>query len=293
MSDSMLARFFGLEVRLFRFQLQGAVWWFAQAKRDQVAGGATYRAAAIERDEIEQTSEPAKDKLKIRFAYLRDLDALPYEIPATQSLGDLWHPFVPSDHVKVMCLDWDGSAAAPRMVWSGYVSQPQFSDVELELTCHPNTAIGEAKNQGPKSQRACWKPPYSTGLDGCNLDPDDFYVPGAISAIDGLTMTVPAFATAPFSLLQGEFRWERTITAHNGTIAITERRTISAHDGATARLLSGGLGLAGALDVVGLPGCPGTWDACAERRPDPQNHYGGAYYKPVKNPYDGQSMSWG
>ena len=29
------------------------------------------------------------------------------------------------------------------------------------------------------------------------------------------------------------------------------------------------------------------------RRDDPQNHYGGAFYKPVKNPYDGGSMSWG
>ena len=45
---------------MFRFELQNAVWWFAQADRDLGhAGGTTYRAA-VERDDIRQTSEPAK-----------------------------------------------------------------------------------------------------------------------------------------------------------------------------------------------------------------------------------------
>lgn len=288
------SRFGGKPVRLYRFQLQDAVWWFAQADRDITAGGADWIASGINRDDIKQTNEPAKDKLKIRFAYLRDPNANALDIPSTQDLGDLWHPYVPSDKVQVMCLDWMyGDTDPPVMRWSGYVAQPQFSDVELELTCIPNSAIGEAKNQGPKNQRACWKAPYSTGLDGCNLDPADFEVPGVITGIDGLTVTVPEFDGTPFSLLQGEFRWPRTITAHNGAIEITERRTITTHDGADVRLLYGGLGLADAAVVVGLPGCPGTWEACAARRADPQNHFGGAYYKPIKNPYDGESMSWG
>lgn len=289
------SRFGGKPVRLYRFQLQDAVWWFAQADRDLTPpGGAVYRAATIERDEIKQTNEPAKDKLKIRFAYLRDPNASLADIPSTQDFGDLWHPFVPSDQVQVMCLAWMyGDTDPPKVEWTGYVAQPQFTDWELELTCIPNTAIGEAKNQGPKNQRACWKVPYSTGLDGCNLDAADFEVPGEITDIDGLTLTVPAFAAAPFSLLQGEFRWPRTITAHNGEIEIIERRTITSHDGAVIKLLYGGLGLADAPAVGALPTCPGTWDACAERRDDPQNHYGGDPYKPVKNPYDGQAMSWG
>lgn len=288
------SRFGGKPARLYRFELQGAVWWFAQADRDlDPPGGATYREAKIDRDEIKQTNEPAKDKLKIRFAYLRDPNASLADIPSTQDFGDLWHPYVPSDQVKVMCLEWHvGSAEAPKVMWTGFVAQPQFTDVELELTCVPSIAIGEAKNQGPKNQRACWKVPYSTGLDGCNLDPADFEVPGAIAGVAGFTVTVPAFASAPFSLLQGEFRWPRTITAHNGTIEILERRTITAHDGADVKLLYGGLGLAAAV-VGALPTCPGTWDACAARRDDPQNHYGGDFYKPVKNPYDGEAMSWG
>lgn len=294
MSDARLARFKGKLVRLYRFQLQGAVWWFAQAKRDQSAGSATWRAAEIDRDDIEQTNEPAKDSLKIRFAYLRDPDADPLDIPSTQDFGDLWHPYVPSDQVQVMCLDWmKGSGDPPLMVWSGFVAQPRFTDTELELTCVPATVLGEARGQGPRNQRACWKVPYSTGLRGCNLDPANFEVPGEITDLDGLTVTVPEFASAPFSLLQGEFRWPRTITAHNGEIEIIERRTITAHDGAVVTLLYGGIGLTEAAEVIGLPSCEGTWNACAARRDDPENHHGGAPNKPIKSPYDGgESMSW-
>ncbi len=287
------SRFGARPVRLYRFQLQGAIWWFVQSDRDMTTpGGATWKAARIDRDDIQQTAERAKDKLKIRIAYLRDPAAPALDIPSTQSLGDLWHPYVPSDKVQVMCFDWMfGDTDAPKLVWSGVVSQPQFTDVELELTCLPNSAFGEAKNQGPRAQRACWKVPYSTGLDGCNLDPADFEVPGTISVVAGLTITVPAFAAAPLSLLQGEFRWPREVTAHNGDIEITERRTITSVSGAVITLLYGGEGLANGVDVTGLPGCPGTWDAC-EARDNTINH-GGAAYKPIKSPYDGESMSWG
>ena len=157
------SRFGARPVRLYRFQLQGAIWWFAQADREiETPGGVTWRPAKIERDDIQQTSERAKDKLKIRFGYLRDpyAPALDLAAVATQSLGDLWHPYVPSDKVQVMCLDWMfGDTDPPKMMWSGVVSQPSFTDVELELNCLPSSAFGEAKNQGPKAQRACWKPP--------------------------------------------------------------------------------------------------------------------------------------
>lgn len=287
------SRFGARPVRLYRFQLQGAIWWYAQADRDvETPGGTTWMAAQIDRDDIQQTSERAKDKLKIRIAYLRDPNAPVLDIPATQSLGDLWHPYIPSDKVQVMCLEWMyGDTDPPKMVWSGIVSQPQFTDVELELSCLPSSAFGEAKNQGPRAQRACWKVPYSIGLDGCNLDPADFEVPGTISDVDGLTITVLEFAAPAFSLLQGEFRWARTITAHNGDVEITERRTIIAADAAEVTLLYGGAGLANDVEVVALPGCPGTWDACEAR--DNTINFGGAAYKPVKSPYDGESMSWG
>ena len=293
-NDLLKSRFGARPVQLFRFEYQGAIWWFARADRDiETPGGTTWRAASIDRDDIQQTNERAKDALKIRIAYLRDPNAPALDIPATQTLGDLWHPFVPCDRVNVMCLEWMfGDTDAPKMVWSGVVLQPQFTDVQLELSCRPNISFGENKGQGPRAQRACWKVPYSTGLDGCNLDPDDFDIAGTVTAVDGLTVTVPEFASPAFSLLQGELRWPRTITAHNGDIEITERRTLMAVGGADVTLLYSGAGLAAGVEVAGRPGCPGTYPAC-EARGNLINH-GGAAYKPVKSPYGGgESMSWG
>ena len=97
-----LSRFGGRPVRLFQFQLQGLTWRFCKAPQDLTIGGFTYLAAQIDRSEIRQTIERAKDKLKITMAYLRDPHAPAY--PPTQALGDNWHPYAPSDTMRVICL---------------------------------------------------------------------------------------------------------------------------------------------------------------------------------------------
>ena len=281
------SRFLGRPVRLFRFELQGLVWRFAQSDRDVVAGGVNWTAAQISRDDIRQTSERAKDQLKIRFAYLRDPGAPLAALPPTQALGDLWHPYIPSSAVRVQCLVTHiGDTDPPVLEWSGEVRQPRFTDVELELTCVPGNSRGEARNQGVKFQRSCSKTVYSTGVRGCNLNPAAFTIAAVLTGASGLTLTAAEFATAPHSLLQGWLSWTRP----NG---IVERRTIVHHSGDQVRLLYGGQGLASGLAVTVLPNCPGTFAACAARRADPELHYSGAIYEPIENPHEGGSMSWG
>lgn len=291
--DTLQQAFFGgAPVLLFRFQLQDAVWWFAQADDDvETAGGITWRASKISCDNIRQTRERSKDNLGIRFPYNRLQQTNPIEIPTTQGFGDLWHPYVPSDTITVMVLITHyGATDAPKLQWSGEVGQPEYTDTQLQLTCTPGRSISQAKRQGAKSQRACWKRPYSTGLRGCNLDPDDFRIPGTVSARAGLQLTVPAFAAAPLSLQQGSIEWPRTIEAHNGAIEIIERRTIVEHDGAMVRLLYGANELPDVVNVVGLPGCEGTRPACVAR--DNYINFGGLPFKPIRNP-EKQAMSWG
>lgn len=288
MPDLRKSRFGATRIPLFRFDYQGTVWRFAQAERDITAGGYTWTAAPISRDPVRQTSESAQDKVKCRMAYLRDPAAPLADLPATQPIGELWHPYLPSGRVQVAFLEAveDGDAA-PAMVWSGEVSQPAFTDVELELICTPGNNYARAANQGPRLQRACWKVPYSTGIRGCNLLPADFEVAASLTAVDGLTLTAAEFVGTAFPLLQGKLSWVRS----NGWV---ETKTIVVHDAVagTVRVLDGGAELAAGLAVVALPTCPGTWDACAARRADPQLHFGGAQYLRVKNPYDGESMSW-
>ena len=358
------SRFGGRPVRLFRFELQGLVWRYCNAPQDLTIDGVTYLAAQIDRSEIRQTIERAKDKLKITMAYLRDPHAPAY--PATQALGDNWHPYTPSDTMRVICMATHlGDTDPPNVEWMGIVTQPEFTDVELTLTCEPGTAIAQAVQQGPKWQRGCWKTFGSTGPRGCgfNLAPipvhnvvtsvsgndvtivgfgeatypfvgNDFtwetaeevegegpvqhtavilaqdgftftlsdvtgIVPemavilyegagsrGTITEVSGLQITSPVFADAPLPLMGGWAEWTRAD-------GIVERRSITAQSGATITLLYGAADLAPGLVVTAKPGCEQTWDACVTRfGGDAPNHYGGAIYKPVKNP-TGDSMSWG
>ncbi|MBH1476317.1 phage BR0599 family protein [Stenotrophomonas forensis] len=280
--DFELSRFRGKPIHLFVFSRQNLTWRLASADRDVVVGAHTYLGAQIERSEIKQTAERAKDKITIRMAYLRDPAALEY--PVTQALGDNWHPFIPSDSVHVVCLSTHhGDSSPPIVEWSGVVTQPKFGDVTLELTCEPTNGLARARQQGPKWQRACWKTVYSAGPRGCNLSRDSVKVEGMLSSATGMLVSSPAFGLSPLPLAGGYLTWTRSD-------GLVERRTIMGHSGNTITLLYGAADLAAGLAVVALPGCARTWAACEVR--GNTDNYGGSVYKPIKNPMDGVSMSW-
>ena len=283
----MPSRFGTKRVRLFRFAYQSKVWRFAQSKVDIDAGDATWLAATIERDDIRLTAEAAKDKLNVRCAYLRDPFAPEPMIPVTQPLGDLWHPWIPTDVVSVMCLEHEiGSEDPPAVQWMGVVAQPRFTDVLLELTCKPGNTAAEAANQGEKWQIGCWKTVFSQGIRACNLVEADFETTAMLTDVDGLVLTAAEFPIGslvkPLSLRGGEAKW----TDSDGLV---HRRMILAHDEDTIRIHFGGPELAPGLVVVVKPNCEQTWAACTAR--ENTDNYGGAIYMPVEDP-EKVSMSW-
>lgn len=278
-----LSRFAGRPVHFFMFTLQGKVWRFNSSDRDILVSGKTYLSAQISRSEIKLTTERAKDKITITLAYLRDPTATAF--PSTQSLGDVWHPYIPSDTVYVTCMSGHyGDDAPPTVEWMGQVTQPKFGDVELELACTPTSDLDLARNQGPRWQRTCWKTPYSTGLRGCNMNPADFEIAATLTAVNKLTVTAAAFGTAPLPLGGSSLRWTRA----DGVI---ERRSVMGQSGTALTLLYGAADLVPGTNVIVRPGCPRSWVACEAR--NNTDNYGGAIYKPVENPMDGVSMSWG
>lgn len=167
----------------------------------------------------------------------------------------------------------------------GIVKQPEFTDVECTLTCKPGPSYPEATNQGPKWQTGCWKTPYSQGPRGCGMQLADFEVPATLTAVAGVVLTAAAFGTSPLSLLGGWMQWTRDD-------GLVERRTITAHSGTSITVQFGAPDFTIGLDVSAWPNCELTWAACGERHPDPENHYGGALFRPIKNP-SGESMSFG
>ncbi|MCH6484238.1 DUF2163 domain-containing protein [Pseudoxanthomonas sp. LH2527] len=185
-----LGRFTGRPVHLFVFRRQGLTWRYWAGDEDREFGGHLYRGAQIQRSEIKQTTERAKDRIKITMAYVRAPDALEY--PSTQELGDNWFPYVPTDTMSVMCLATHiGDVDPPAIEWQGVVTQPKFTDTELELTCEPDNGVDRARNQGAKWQRGCWKTVYSTGPRGCNLNPAAHTVQGTIERLEQTSSDTP------------------------------------------------------------------------------------------------------
>lgn len=109
-------------------------------------------------------------------------------------------------------------------------------------------------------------------------------VSAALASVDGLSVAAAEFAASAYSLAGGSLSWTRAD-------GIIERRSIMRHEGDTLTLLYGAADLAAGLAVTAKPGCAHTWAACAAF--GNTVNFGGAAYKPVKNPLDGVSMSWG
>lgn len=281
--DFELSRRGGKPIHLFRFTRQGVVWRIANYERDLTIGGFTYTGAPISRTEIKQTIETAQDSITITLPYNRDPNNTD---PATQSLGDNWHPYVPSDTVGVVCMATHLNDPDQQVIveWMGQIGQPKFTDGQLELTCVQASSIGKAQRQGPNWQIACWKTVFSTGLRGCNLDRVALTTTTTLSAVNGLTLTAAAFNGLPLSLAGGALQF-------TNSAGLVERLSIMAHSGASITLLSGAAGLTTGVVVSVCPSCERTWAACIAR--GNTGNYGGAIYKPVQNPYNGQSMSWG
>ncbi|HEX7375153.1 MAG TPA: phage BR0599 family protein, partial [Steroidobacteraceae bacterium] len=106
----------------------------------------------------------------------------------------------------------------------------------------------------------------------------------------------PALA-ASASVISSDWVKETALSLNGGFVewqradGLVESRSIMAASGSTVTLLYGGQGLAVGLGIVARPGCEHSWAACLAR--GNTINYGGSVYKPVQNPYDGQSMSWG
>jgi hypothetical protein len=281
-NDFELSRRGGKPTHLFRFTRQGQVWRFAASDRDITIGGFTWLSAPISREEIKQTVETAQASIAITLPYNRDANNTD---PVTQSLGDNWHPFIPSDTVAVACMATHLNDPDQEIIveWLGQVGQPTFTDGQLKLTCVQASSIGKAQRQGAKWQIACWKTVYSVGVRGCNLDRATQSTTATLTDVNGLTLTAAAFSSVPLPLAGGGLQF----TDSNGMV---QRLSIMGHQGAAITVLSGAAGLVAGTDVTVYPGCPRTWTGCDAR--GNTINYGGAIYKPVQNPYNGQSMSW-
>ncbi|MGV8959200.1 MAG: phage BR0599 family protein [Stenotrophomonas sp.] len=276
-----VSRFLGQPVHLFVFARKHLVWRFNSSTRPITIDGATYLPASISRSAIRQTAERAKDKITIRFPYLRDPAAGEY--PPTQSLGDNWHPYPPGDMIHVTCKAYHHGDAEAVVEWMGRVTQPRFTDTELELTCEPGRPRGNFSGLSLRWQRSCPLALYSQGVGMCGVAAADHALPASLTAASGLTLTASAFGSLPAGRLAGGYvEWERGD-------GLTERRSIMAHAGSTIEINYGAQMLAPGVAVIAYPGCAHTANDCKDYFNN-MDRFGGCPYLPVKNPFDGMPV---
>lgn len=148
----MYGRFGVKPVHLFVFTRQHLVWRYCTADRDLVVERKTYFSAQIDAARSSRPSKRAKRQDHDRVPHLLDPAS---QYPVANPLGDNWFPHVPQDVVGVTCLAYDaGGDDPPAIEWIGEVTQPKFSDTELELTCEPDNGYSRARNRGAGSAAA-------------------------------------------------------------------------------------------------------------------------------------------
>ncbi|MFC6349817.1 DUF2163 domain-containing protein [Stenotrophomonas sp. CW117] len=274
-----LSRFFNQPVHLFRFAMGPLSWHFTTSDVAIVLGDEEYLPCGISRSAIRETVERAKNNITITMPYA--LDPAAPEKPVTQSFGDIWRPYPPSQRVMVTCMALHRGDTDVQVEWMGNVLQPEFTDTSLKLTCAPTIARHRAKGGGRRVQRACELTVYGQGLGQCNLLKEAFAVPVTVTAVSGLLVTAPGLSASTLSLEGGFVEW----TLPSGLV---ESRTVMAHSGDVIELDYGAFALAPGLELIAYPGCPHTWAACEER--GNTDNYGGFIYLTSKNPWSGNPL---
>lgn len=279
-----LARFLGRKVALYRFTRGSVVWRFTSADRDRVVAGQTYLSCrGIAHSEIsESVSSTQKNQVTITLPYR--LDASGDDLPVTQSLGDNWMPYPPSQRIFVDILTQhvDDPDAETKVEWMGRVVGPSFTDTQLKLTCDPSYRTGKVAGTGRRWLRGCGVPVYSQGIGMCNLDKATLALPATVWAVAGLQLNAAAFSTAPLNLAGGFLEWTRDD-------GLLEERTILAHTGDAIVVDYGALDLAIGLEVTAYPGCAHNLAACEVR--GNEIHYPGYKDLPTEDPMP-RSQAW-
>jgi uncharacterized phage protein (TIGR02218 family) len=143
--------------------------------------------------------------------------------------------------------------------FTGRVSTPKFSET-CEITCESRQATWKQQIPSLVFQNQC---PLRWGGPRCGVTKDNYRVPAAIEAINGLVLSSPAFAAHADGWFRGG--WVEL----NGVL-----RMITGHTGSDITLLVPMPGISLGAQVVAFPGCPGTEEACRVKFSNLDQHLG-------------------
>lgn len=273
----------GRPVFLYRMVQGSLVWLFTTATRVIEFGGEEYLPSSVSGTELKQSSEMAKDGIRLTF-------------PRTDEFASQFLGYAPDlvTTVTVFRLHTSDPDSEAIVYWKGRIASSKAAGAKIELECESIFTSMRRPGLRARYQRSCRHALYGRG---CRLDPETFAVPGRPTAIsaNAVVVTVPeaaAFADGWFfgGMLRASDGALRLVVGHVGsTITLSRPLARLAQDIASAGYGNDYGNQYGGPACKLYPGCDHSTAACLGKFDNLDNH-GGFPFIPLKNPFGGSSI---
>lgn len=273
-ATSETSRYAAAPVELFRFDYGLSSYCYTSADRDQPHQGQLYKAAPLSRGQVDQSQEDQAGSLEV-------------SIPRESPVAALFIDYLPVTPVSLTVYRLHRGGTDTISLFRGTVTAATFSENECKLRCAANSDVTGRMIPIAVYQSQCNHVLFSTSRSydlaggnraqslGCNVSRDDHRATAAITAAQGVTLTVPALDSFP----SGHFTYGYVERASG------EVRWITAHNGDTITLNYPLRDLAPGERVSVFPGCDGSENTCRSKFNNTIN-FGGFTRLPQKNPFN-------
>lgn len=258
------------KTELYRFSEQASakIWTFTDGNEAVTYGGEKYVPASIGRSEAQVKNEIAKANIDVELSLNNEV--------AMRWLSDN------GEKIVTLTIFERDKGGVFNVVWKGRLSSiaPGMTNITLKM----ESIFTSLRRPGLRAryQRACRHPLYGKG---CYLNPEDYDVPGSVTAVTKKTFTVAAAATKPDGYFTGGM-----LRAADGTLSyviehVGNKVTLQRLSYSLSQEIESGL----PFDVKLYPGCDHTRATCKAKFDNLLN-YGGFDFIPQKNPMGGSSI---
>jgi hypothetical protein len=222
----------------------------------------TFVPVTISRTEVDESAEVQSGQIKVY-------------VPKNHPIAEMFVGYLPTSPVSLTIFGSHYGDSETGVVFSGTVASARFTD-ECELVCNSDQYRLQSKIPRIQYQSPC---PHIFGDLGCTFPLATVTYPGTVTAIsaDGLTITIPAFASLPHPLKAGFLR-------HGNDVRMIVDQGGSG-TGFYVVLIAAVAGMQVGDSVQGVAGCQQTFDACASY--NNIANFLGFDLIPLTNPFDG------
>ena len=261
----------GRDVRLYRFQLGEAKWFYNSGDRDLDWNGVTWFSVPVSDDGLKQKGEATTDDFTVTM-------------PSTTAVVALFRSTPPSQPIKVTLRQLQfGDVVAPIM-WVGYVSSVRYRDpASSDIICNTQTAFLNRKGLRLSWTRGC---PYVLYDDDCGVVKEAWAEAATITRLFGNGFDY-ALVSDP-SPARWEFRFRNGFIEWSPNTLFTSRRAIISDTNSTCLIIGQTDDMTVGMSVTMFPGCTRTPQGCKDF--DNVPNYGGFQTMPGKSPFNGNPV---